>query len=559
MARLDGLGPSAKETAQIAAALGREFAYDLLAAITSSSEVALQSSLDRLVGAGLVFQRGLPPQSTYSFKHALVQDAAYSTLLRTQRQSLHGRIAARLKERFAEKTESQPELLALHLTEAGLTDEAITYWSKAGQQAVARFANKEAEEHLTTAIELLQKLPEDRARNEKEVDLRLALAVPLTRSHGDGSEAVEACAKRAKQLSEELDDHPARFAAYRLMWNSSFMRQPMPRAVALARELMSFAREGSDQAQLAVAYRALAYSLFVAGELSEADALFSECGRIADTVPDTAFGVYGEHPSMIARVYGGQTRCLIGFPDQGALLCDAGISHARARGDPHSLAWALVGSGQVRIILRDTDEAERLLREALDLAHEHRMPEWIGFAQALLGFALCSNGDPQTGIKLQDEGMRSLHAAGSMLMTTRLRVNVAASLIGIGELERARLHLAAGQSHRESHGERVVAAELERVEAELLRREGAPSQTVAAQLNKAISTARSQGARLFELRAATNLARLWRDVDRRAEAHALLGPIYGWFTEGFTMPDLKEAKALLGELAGPTLARSPSG
>ena len=251
---------------------------------------------------------------------------------------------------------------------------------------------------------------------------------------------------------------------------------------------------------------------------------------------------------MIARLYGGQTRCLIGFPDQGALLCDAGVSHARARSNPHSLTWALVGSGLIRIILRDTDEAERLLREALDLAHEHRMPQWIGFAQALLGFALCSNGDPQTGIKLQDEGMRSLHAAGSMLGTTRLRVDVAASLIGIGELERARLHLVAGQSHRESHGEDVCAAELERVEAKLLRAEGAPSGAVAAQLDKAISTARSQNARLFELRAATSLAQLWRDEGRRAEASGLLAPIYGWFTEGFAMPDLKEAKALLEEL-----------
>lgn len=239
----------------MAAALGREFSYELLAAITPGTEAALRSSLDRLVGAGLVFRRGVPPQSTYSFKHALAQDAAYGTLLRSQRRSLHERIATRLKERFVERTESQPELLARHLTEAGLTEEAITCWSKAGQQAAAHFANKEAEAHLTKAIELLGTVPESRSRNEREVDLRLALVVPLNRLHGHGSAEAEICALRAKQLRDGLGDHTARVAAYRLMWNSSFMRQPLPRAVALARELMSIAREGSDQAQLVVAYR----------------------------------------------------------------------------------------------------------------------------------------------------------------------------------------------------------------------------------------------------------------------------------------------------------------
>lgn len=151
----------------MAAALGREFSYELLAAITSGNEAVLQGSLGCLVGAGLVFQRGTPPHATYLFKHALVQDMAYSTLLRSQRQAMHGRIAARLKERFAEKSESQPELLARHFTEAGQTEEAITYWSKAGQQAVSRFANKEAEAHLTKVIELLQTLPEDRSRDER--------------------------------------------------------------------------------------------------------------------------------------------------------------------------------------------------------------------------------------------------------------------------------------------------------------------------------------------------------------------------------------------------------
>jgi class 3 adenylate cyclase len=552
MARLDGLGPSAKETAQMAAALGREFSYELLAAITPSSEAAFKSSLDRLVGAGLVFQRGLPPQSTYSFKHALVQDAAYSTLLRRQRQSLHGRIAASLKERFTEKTESQPELLARHLTEAGQTEEAITYWSKAGQQATARFANNEAEAHLTKAIELLQTLPGDRSRNEQEVDLRLALAIPLTRLQGYGSEAVEVCALRAKRLCEGLDHHPAGFAACRLNWNSCMMRHPAPDALALARELMASAQGDGDPAQLAIAYRALAMSLFYVGEQTEADALFEECARLADGVPDAQFSVYGEHPGMLGRLYGGHTRCLIGFPTQGMQLTDAGVAHARARHSPQNIAWALVASAMVRNTSRDTLELEMLSREAIEVARAHRLPQWHAYGQLYLGMALCSNGDPEAGISLQEEGIYSLNSAGSMITTTRHRMALAESLMGIGKLAKARVQLEASRSHRDAYGEANFAAELERVEAELLRAEGAPGQAVELQLNKAIGTARSQGARLFELRAAASLARLWRDEGRHAEAHALLAPIYGWFTEGFALPDLREAKALLGELAGPS-------
>jgi hypothetical protein len=395
-----------------------------------------------------VFQRGQPPQSTYSFKHALVQHAAYGTLLRTQRQSLHGRIAASLKERFAERTEREPELLARHLTEAGLTEEAITYWSKAGQQAVGRFANKEAEAHLTKATELLQTLPENRSRNEKEVDLRLALAVLLSRLHGYGSVEVENCALRAKQLCDEFDDHSERFAVYRLMWNSCMMRQPVPRAIGLARELMAFAREGDDNAQLAVAHRALGLSFSIAGELSEGDALLAECTRLADSVPDADFGVYGEHPGIIGRLYGGAARCLIGFPEQGTTLSDAGLKHARARRAPQLIAWALVTCGRVHNVLRNSIDAERFSPEAIAVAEEHRLPQWLAFGMAYLGKALCSNGDPQTGIRLQEEGMRRLNAAGSMLMSTQLRMHLAESLIALSELERARRQRATAMARK---------------------------------------------------------------------------------------------------------------
>jgi hypothetical protein len=273
---------------------------------------------------------------------------------------------------------------------------------------------------------------------------------------------------------------------------------------------------------------------------------FTEGARLADGVPDAEFSVYGEHPGILCRFYGGTTRCYIGFPEQGALLGEAAVARARARHSPQDLAWALANVGILHNVLRDPLEAERFSRECVELAREHRLSQWFAFGQAYLGKALCSHGDPQAGIRLQEEGMSRLLAAGSVAATTRLRIWLAESLIGVGELQRARTQLEAAHGHRETYGEAFFAAELERLTGELLRAEGAPSQTVAAQLSKAISTARSQSARLFELRAATNLARLWRDEGRCAEPHALLAPIYG--TEGFATPDLKEAKALLDAL-----------
>lgn len=325
-------------------------------------------------------------------------------------------------------------------------------------------------------------------------------------------------------------------------------RHPGRNALALARELMALAREDANPIRLAIAHRALGYSLHNSGEHAEADALFSECVMLSDSIADAEFSVFGEHPGMIGRLYGGQTRCIIGFPVQGLALADTGLAHARARHSPHNLAWALVSSGLVRHILRDAVELERLALEAVELAREHRFPQWLAYGQVFLGHAMCSKGEPKGGISVQEEGIRSLHAAGSRHMDILVRTCLAESLIDVGELEKARVQLKASRSHFETSGEANYVVELERMEAELLRAEGAPSQEVAAQLKQAIGTARSQGARLFELRAATDLARLWHDEGRYTEAHALLAPIYGWFTEGFAMPDLRDAKALLDEL-----------
>jgi len=342
MARLDRLGPAPKEVAQIAAAIGREFSYQLLAPIAARHDNDLAMALGLLGSAGLVFARGTPPTATYLFKHALVRDAAYASLLRRRREELHARIGKVLEEQFPEIRDTQPEILAHHFTEAGLVDPAIEFWQRAGVRSVSRSAHAEAAGHFECALRLLAKLPHSSERDERDLELTLALTVPLIAVHGFGSLRVEECALRAKELSDKLHGSPRRFAALRVAWNSCLMRQALPKTVQLARELLDLADGGDDPAKLAIARRALGYSLFVAGEFGGAVELLDRGIALADTLSDHEFAIYGEHPGMVCRIYAGQAKIIMGYPQTGARLIEAAIAHARREENAHSLAWAVV-------------------------------------------------------------------------------------------------------------------------------------------------------------------------------------------------------------------------
>jgi class 3 adenylate cyclase len=253
IARLDRL-PAAKQVAQIGSVIGREFTHALLIAVAEMPEAQVVYGIDTLVASGLAFRRGMAPDADYSFKHALVRDAAYSTLLRSQRQELHARIGKRLEEYFPEIANTQPELLAHHFTQAGVVDRAIEWWRRAGLRSVSRSAHSEASAQFEYALDLLGKLPASEQRNAREIDLTLDLAVPLIAVHGFGAPRVEECAFRAMELSGKLHGSPSRFAAHRLAWNSCLMRQPIPRTVALARDLFGLADHDKKPATVAVAH-----------------------------------------------------------------------------------------------------------------------------------------------------------------------------------------------------------------------------------------------------------------------------------------------------------------
>jgi predicted ATPase len=240
---------------------------------------------------------------------------------------------------------------------------------------------------------------------------------------------------------------------------------------------------------------------------------------------------------------------MMGFLDDGGRLAEAAIQHARTRNSPVSLAWALISAAFSTLFRRDMLATKQVCSEAITLSQEHRLPQWMAFARQSLGWAMCCEGEPQVGIEFQEEAMCSLHSTGSVLHTTRFRLHLAESFLRLGQIDQARAHLNAGFAHLESHGETYLAPELYRVSLLLLSAEGAPDDLVERPGTMGLEIARSHGAHLFELRLATCLSRLWRDQGKRTEARDLLAPIYGWFTEGFDTPDLKEAKALLEELA----------
>jgi hypothetical protein len=366
--------------------------------------------------------------------------------------------------------------------------------------------------------------------------------------HGFGSEQVEVCAKRAQQLIEGMGQHRSRFAVGRFVWNSCLLRRPIPEAVALAQRLMFLAQESGDPAQLAIAHRAVGYSMKMAGNLEVADKLFAEGIDLADDLSDDQFVAYREHPGMVCRVYRAQTRCFMGFPDDGVRLCEAGIEHARKRKIPFAVAWALIAVANNFLLMRDVFAAERVAREAIEISSEHRLTQWLAFAQNALGRASCYQGNSREGIELQKQGMRNLHATGSVFETTRFQIQLAESFLEAGELDEADSHLGAAFAHYQIHGEIYLASELYRVQTMLHRAKDAPIDMIEASIRSGWDIAREQGYRFFELRAATSLARLWGEQGRRGEARDLLAPVCGWFTEGFDTADLKEANELLDAL-----------
>jgi len=550
MARLDRLAP-VKEVAQIGAVIGREFSHELLAAVAPMSANQLSDALEQLVHSELVFRRGAPPEATYSFKHALVQETAYQSLLKSKRQELHARIAQALEARLTDAGETGPEVLAQHLTEAGLAARAIPYWRRAGELAAGRSANLEAIAHLNKGLELVGTLPDTLARTEEEFALRIAIGGPLIATHGYPAPEVERTYSRAWTLCEQLGRSAELFPALLGLWNCYFVRGELRRAHDLAERLVVLAEEEGQPLRRAHAHRALGPTLFYLGRLIEASeqvdrgvALESAVEGLDDHLAHAR--LHGEHPGVICRGYSAWSLWFRGFPDRALETVGAMLAFAQRLSHPFSIAIAL-GFGAVLHSWRREFAAARTRAEAtIETAREHQLPLVLSFGTIGRGIALGGLGQQVEGIERLRTGLAGWNELGAHLMDTHWLGFIAEAHLRAGQLDKA-LTALNGAETAAATGECHYEAELSRLRGVVLAATGNTIEA-ASRFQRAIDVARSQHAKLLELRAATRLARLWRDQGKRAEAHDLLAPIYGWFTEGFDTADLKDAKALLEEL-----------
>jgi predicted ATPase len=551
MARLDRLAP-VKDVAQLGAVLGREFAYALLRAVAPMDEPTLQHGLAQLVEAELLYQRGILPQATYLFKHALVQDAAYQALLRSTRQQYHARIAHVLEAQFPETATTQPELLAHHYTEAGLTAQAIPYWQQAGQRALERSANLEAVSHCTTGIELLKTLPETPARTQQSLTLYIALGAALLMTKGQAAPEVEQAYTQARALCQQVGETPELVPVLYGLWRFYVLRPQLHTACELAETLLHLAQRTDDPALAVIAHYALGTTWLWRGALPAARQHLED--GIARYTPDQhRMPVFrmGHDPGLACRAFAAWTLWLLGYPAQ-ALAClheASALVHALAH--PFSLAFARCRAAFVFQLFRDVPAVHEQAEAAVVLSTEQDFPLWAASGTIFRGWALARQGQGEEGIAQIRQGIVAYQATGAVLFVPYFCTVLADVCDHLGHPTDGLQALAEAHTLVEQHEERWWEAEVCRLRGVLLLRQTGTSQGEAETwLQQALDVARRQQAKSLELRAAMSLARLWQSQGKGTEAYELLAPVYGWFTEGFDTADLQEAKTLLEELAG---------
>jgi class 3 adenylate cyclase len=548
LARLDRLAP-VREVAQIGAALGRRFSHELIAAVASMPQTQLGDALAQLVRAELIYRRGTPPDAEYTFKHALVQDSAYSTLLRDRRRQLHARIAATLEDRFPEIVAAQPALLAHHCEEAELAEKAVDYWLAAARQAWGRSMLAEAAALLRRGLAPIPGLPDDDWRREREFDFQIALCQVLTATQGWTAREVGQAAARARELSVKLTKPRARLFALWAQYCYDTCRADHERGGRFADEIVALGEAGGDVPTRMLGCYARGYTSIHLGEFIAARAYLEECGALYDPGDEPCYSQLIPHDVQVLRQIHLSWLIPLGHLDQSLSHRDAALDGARRLTEPQTLTFAVMNAWYMGWYIRS--EPGLLLRcadEHLALSTEHGVGLHRAVAFAQRGWCLVALGHADEGIPLITTALDELRDLEFMIWRPWWLTLLADAYLMAGRAGAALGHLAEAERQADQTGERWAQAETLRLTGDVLL---ATSDAAGAETSyrEAIAIALQQSAKLWELRAAISLARLWCSQGRRAEARGMLGSTYGWFTEGFGTPVLREAKALLEELA----------
>ncbi len=562
LARLDRLA-TAKETAQRGAVLGREFTYELLAAV-SPPTATVRQDLALLVEAELLYYQRTPPEDLYVFKHALLQEAAYQSLLKRTRQHYHQHIAKVLEERFPDLREAQPELLAHHYTAATLPLSALPYWQKAGRLAIERSAHTEACRHFTTGLTLLMALPESPERSQQELLFQVALGGPLIASKGYGAPEVERVYARAQELCRQLGDSPRLLQVLLGLEAFYFIRAELPTAQQLAERCWTLVESQPDSARRLPVHWALGQVFFHRGQFVQALTQVEQGLTLYS--PDLHQPHALQDSGVMCLAYTALTRLCLGYPDQALQVTQQMLTLARALGHRFSLAFALNIAATVHLIRRDWQLAHALGTEAITLCAGHGFPVWLAHGQILVGWVNVRQGQGEQFLMQIQRGIAAWQAAGAEASRTFLLALLAGAHGRLGQLEHGQRVLDEAIAIAQKNGEHYCLAELWRLKGSLTLRPQASLRQVSgksravrkpqipspksqaeaeAYFRKALEIAREQQAKSWELRTAVSLGRLWAQQGKHREAQQLVSEVLAWFTEGFETTDVQEAKQFL--------------
>jgi tetratricopeptide (TPR) repeat protein/ABC-type transport system involved in cytochrome c biogenesis ATPase subunit len=548
MARLDRLAP-VKEVSQIGAAIGREFSYSLVRAVVARDETGLKHALTELEQAKLVFRRGEPPEAVYSFKHALVRDAAYESLLKSRRHQLHGQIARALEEKFADIVASQPEIVAHHFTEAGLVDPAVEYWLKAGHLALSRSENAEAAKHLGRGIELTRFIAPPAKRAGKELKFYLALGPAMAATEGYAAPQTLGVFSHARDL---LADGGTLTEQMTVLWGvylAHSMRAENIAARDVAQRCLALAAEHEHIGMSALANRFMGQTLWIMGAFVDSrfhlERTLELCAADQETI--ISYRRFGADDEVCALSALSRTLWALGYPEQAAAVSGRALARARSLGLAFTTAFALDGEALLGALGSDARRAAVHADEAMAHSIEHSFADYEQRARFIQGALLAQSGDPQHGIELMRGAMTTIERPNGVNRRTLYLGHSAAAHASLGQPEIGLELIDQAIQTIDKIEERFFEAELYRLRGEILltlRRRGEAE----AGLRKALTIAQQQQARWWELRAACTLAKHWHGEGKYLEAYLLLQPVYAWFNEGFDTASLKDAKILLGEL-----------
>ncbi len=549
MARLDRLAP-VKEVAQIGACIGREFDHELLAAVVSMPEGELAAALDRLVAAELVFQRGLRPAAVYIFKHALVRDAAYESLLKRRRQELHARIAASIEARFPQLVEAQPELVARHFGEAGLADKAIPYWLRAGRLAAGRAANLEAIAHLRSGLDCAQALVPGDSRSRFELSLQLALGGPLIATRGFASNEAEAAFRRAEELSRELQSEVDLFAAVRGLCYVYQVRGHFHRYTSLVDEVVALAKRSAKPELLAEADHLVGQVSFHFGQFQSSRDRLEKIAEGGEYRGRYHSEVYGINMGVFCRAYISHCDWHLGYPVRSLKVAEEGLTLARENSHPFSIALALNYLALLHQFRREPSAALKMAMEAGEICANYRFDYYGAWSSLVRAWAIAESGKLDEGLAAYDAALEEFRRTGAGLRISH-HLGLLATLHGKAGRALAGLRLIdEALSIAKANNESWCSAELHRERGELMLLASGHDAAIEAECDfqAAIEIAAAQAAKLPELRATIARAGLLAARRERQQAHDILEPIYGWFSEGLETPDLAEARSLLADL-----------